>query len=338
MREPGQARTIGVMVPTYRRPGDLARCLKGLARQTQPPDDVMVVVQERDVETNRFLDSLNGNLVRWRRITVAKPGLVVARNAALDACSTDILAIVDDDAVPHPDWLARILDHFRRDPRLGGLGGKDRLHDGTGFQDGKSAVVGKLSWFGRVVPNHHLGFGPPREVDMLKGCNMSFRASAFEGIRFDTRLRGKGANANDDLAFCLAVRRAGWRLVYDPAILVDHFSGQSEEVRHYAVVAPVKDRQGYLEMAFNEVVAIWDEFPFHRKLCFAAWSFFVGTRISPGLVQAIRFTPQLGLASWHRFLLAQRGKLDAMRQLPWGGHRRSGAGSHAVPAAHGILE
>ncbi len=307
--------SFGVVIPTYRRPDDLARCLQALGQQDRLPDDVIVTVRDTDEETLRFLAGRSGLPFPLRVVKPDMPGVVAARNAALEACRTEILAFLDDDTVPHPDWARRVARHFEADPKLGGLGGKDRLHDGTHFNEGRANRVGKVQWFGRVVADHHLGHGAPRPVDMLKGANMSFRAAAFEGVRFDARLRGAGAQPNDDLAFSLAVRRAHWTLRYDPEVIVDHFSGGREEVRHYATVAAVRDAQGFHDWAFNEVVALWDEFPPWRRTVFAAWSLLVGTRVCPGLVQAVRFTPRLGLASWQRFVLAQRGKLDALRTL-----------------------
>lgn len=308
--------SLGVTIPTYRRPNDLERCLQALAKQQRLPDDVIVTVRDIDEQTRRFIAGCSGLPFPLRMIDLAAiPGLVAARNAALDACRTDIMAFLDDDTAPHPDWAARVVEHFVADTNLGGLGGKDRLHDGTCFNDGRTDRVGQVQWFGRVVADHHLGHGAPRRVQMLKGANMSFRANAFARIRFDTRLRGTGAQPNDDLTFSLAMRREGWTLRYDPAVAVDHYSGSTEQVRHYVDIAAVRDVQGFRDFAFNEVVALWDEFPLWRRGVFAIWSVLVGTRVCPGLVQAVRFTPRLGLASWQRFALAQRGKLDAVRTL-----------------------
>ena len=307
--------SFGVLIVTYRRVEDLDRCLDGLCRLRRAPDEVVVTVHDGDDATAAFLAARPVESLPLRMISVPQPGIVAARNAGLAAIATDVIAFVDDDTVSHPDWSERILSHFDRDPTLGGLGGKDRLHDGVRFNDQRSDVVGRISWYGRVVPNQHLGHGAPREVDMLKGANMSFRRAAIGTIRFDARLRGRGAQPNDDLAFGLMVRRSGWRLLYDPAVLVDHFSGRREEVRHYATVAAVTDQRGFKDFAFNEVVALWDELSPARRAAFVAWSVLVGTRVCPGLAQAVRFTPRLGLASWQRFRLAQQGKLAGWRAM-----------------------
>ena len=207
--------TIGVMIATYRRPSAIIKCLEGLKHQLLLPNDVIVVAREDDHETTAALTSLTFSLP-IRLVTVNESGVVAARNAGLNASHSDVLAIVDDDTVPHPDWLYQIMDHFRKDPDLGGLGGRDRCFDGTAFDDRKHAVVGKIQWFGRVVGNHHLGFGTIREVDVLKGANMSFRASAMVNVRFDRRLKGIGTQPNDDKCFSVAVKsKAGsWRMIH----------------------------------------------------------------------------------------------------------------------------
>jgi GT2 family glycosyltransferase len=323
--------TIGVLIPTYRRPAAAVRCLDGIIVQSRRADDIMFVVRRGDAESVATLTSRMDGRLPVRILTVERPGLVAARNAGLDACRTDVLAMIDDDAVPHPDWLDRILAHFQRNPRLGGLGGKDHCYDGTKFDDGRAIVVGKLQWFGRVIGNHHRGFGEPREVDILKGVNMSYRAKVFTQVRFDERLRGSGAQANEDLCFSVAVRNAGWKLLYDPAVLVVHHIQPREEPRFYGGVIPVWNATGFRDFAFNEVMAIWDVLPPGRRGIFAIWSALVGTGVCPGLLQALRYSPRLGLMSWRRFVLAQAGKLAAFKELGWRRLETAAARDQAAP-------
>lgn len=306
---------FSVIIATYRRPSALLQCLNSLLTQQLKFEEIIVTVRDVDSDTQVALSSRPADGLPLRIVVVQMPGIVAARNAGLEVVTGDLVAFLDDDTVAHPDWSERALEHFASDSRLGGLGGKDRLHDGKCFNDRKSNIVGHISWFGRIVPNQHLGYGASREVDMLKGANMIFRRSAIGNIRFDTRLRGTGAQPNDDVAFCLAIRRAKWKLVYDPSVLVDHYSGRRDEVRHYVEIDKVVDRQGFKDLAYNDVVALWDELPRFRHLAFGLWSVLVGTSICPGLLQAIRFTPRLGWASWERLVLAQQGKLEAWRAL-----------------------
>ncbi|WP_428395963.1 glycosyltransferase family 2 protein [Lichenicoccus sp.] len=327
-----QPQTIGVLICSYRRPDSLLRGLAALAAQTRMPDDVLVVARADDAATLEALAArpLAGPLP-LRVLTVSRPGTVHALNTGLESCRTDVLAITDDDTVPHPDWLARILAHFSKDPALGGVGGRDWCHDGARFEDRGASPVGRLQWFGRTIGNHHLGIGAPRDVDFLKGANMSYRAAALGGMRFDTRLCGTGAQPYEDIAFSLAVRRAGWKLLYDPLVAVDHYAATREEPRHYAGVAKGRDLRGLSELAHNEVVALWPSLTPAGRVAYVVWSVLVGTGTSPGLVQAIRYVPRLGTGSWRRFGTVQRAKMSGYRSL----RQRGSRGTPALAAPRG---
>jgi len=314
-------RTIGVLIATYRRPDDLLRCLSALKKQTLQPDDILLVVRDDDSNTKSRLRSYPPDGLRIRVISIDTPGSVAARNAGLDVCKTDLLAIIDDDTSPHADWLSRVMENFLNDPALGGLGGRDRCFDGTTFDDHQEPVVGKIQWWGRTIGNHHRGFGKLREVDVLKGANMSFRAKAFEHVRFDTRLKGTGAQPSEDFCFSVEVKAQGWKLAYDPTVLVDHYASQRDEKRLYVGVSAVQDEAAFRDFSYNQTVSIWNALSPLRRAVFFVWSCLIGTGVFPGLVQAVRFTPKLGLESWRRFFLAQQGKLEGFRDLLFPAHR-----------------
>ena len=150
---------ISVVIPTWRRPGALERCLEGLAHQDRPADEVILVVRSDDEETKKLAEHKRHGPLRLTVATVSQPGVVAALNQGLEAASGEAVAFTDDDTVPRRDWLARIERHLAADQRLGGLGGRDWLHPPSGEEDSKT--VGKLRWYGRMVGNHHRGVGLP---------------------------------------------------------------------------------------------------------------------------------------------------------------------------------
>ncbi len=113
--------TITVLVPTYRRVSDLGRCLEALGRQTRPADEIIVVARDSDEETARLLEEFRQGALHLRTVIVTVPGQVTALNAGIEAAVGDIISITDDDAAPHPDWLARIRAHFLADSAIGGV-------------------------------------------------------------------------------------------------------------------------------------------------------------------------------------------------------------------------
>ncbi|MEA2539833.1 MAG: hypothetical protein QOH35_1199 [Acidobacteriaceae bacterium] len=306
--------SITVLICTYRRAHDLQRCLVALDEQTRRPDDIIVVARQEDHETHAVLAAFHDNpLVRV--IRVSTPGLVAARNAGLDGLRTDLVAMIDDDTVPYPYWLQRVEHHFLANERLGGLGGRDRCVNDPDCDHARRAPVGKLQFFGRFIGNHNAGFGVPREVDSLKGVSMSYRRTAISGLRFDWRLRGKGTQPYEDLAFSLAVQRAGWQLIYDPEVLVDHYESPREEPRHYAAMLPISDAEAYGDVTYNFVLATHDSLSFVRRAIYILWQISIGTRVSPGFLQAIRFTKTLGRSSWQRFWITQKALASAHLDL-----------------------
>jgi GT2 family glycosyltransferase len=274
---------ISVVIPTYARPEGLVRCLAGLARQTRPPDEILVVVRRDDETTAEALaDVTTADL---QSVLSERPGQVAALNAGIARAGGDIIAITDDDAVPRADWLERVESHFIADPEVGGVGGRDWVHDRADNVDARSnRRVGKVQWIGRVVGNHHIGVGPPRDVDILKGANMSYRTRAIADLAFDERLRGDGAQPGNDLAFSLRVRRAGWRIVYDPRVAVDHYPAPRPDDPRSGSLPPTSVET----TVHNQALALLDYLPRMRRIAFLGWAVLVGTRDSPGGVQALR--------------------------------------------------
>ena len=276
--------SIAALVPTYRRPDILRKCLEGFAKQTRQADELLVVVRDTDGETRAALDELSRIAPNTRILTVSAPGQVAALNLALSEFRSDILAITDDDAVPRPDWLERIGEHFARDPRLGGLGGRDHTWANGVPDEGKVTVFGKIDWWGRPVGLTHVSSGPPREAEILKGANMSYRGTAIQGLRFDSRLWGAGAEAGNDVAFGLAVKRAGWGLLVDPAVIVDHYPAEKMDYDKRGSFS----RQAMIDQGHNQTLILMDHLGSVRRIVFVLWAVLLGMRVHPGILQWVR--------------------------------------------------
>jgi glycosyltransferase involved in cell wall biosynthesis len=101
---------ISVVVPTFRRPRLLDRCLAALARQTCPPDTFEIVVADDggDSATRAVVlrrgRAAGGPRVRYVRVS-GRRGPAAARNQGWRAAAGEIIAFTDDDCVPDPDWL-----------------------------------------------------------------------------------------------------------------------------------------------------------------------------------------------------------------------------------------
>jgi GT2 family glycosyltransferase len=273
---------ISVMIPSWRRADSLRRCLDALDAQSRPPDELVLALRSDDEET---LAMLSERQPPYRVVlaTPEGPGVIAALNAGFDRAVGDLLAVTDDDTAPHRDWLKRIEARFSDDPGLGGLGGRDVIVDEDGDEATGEPVVGRVLWFGRVVGNHHLGAGPMREVDILKGADMALRRRALADIRLDPAFRGEGAEHHWEIDLSLALKAAGWTLAYDPAVLVDHY----EEPRYGGQREQLMSAEERFDAAHNQAYALLKHLPPARRALAVGYGLAVGTRADPGPLLAI---------------------------------------------------
>jgi GT2 family glycosyltransferase/glycosyltransferase involved in cell wall biosynthesis len=306
---------LSVVVPSYGRPEILERCLEGLAAQERQPDECIVVARADDEATHR---AAHESRVRPAPVVtgVPKPGLVAALNAGLDRATGDVVVFTDDDAIAHPDWLARIERTFQDEPDVGAVGGRDTVHIDGIVDTRRAEPVGRLSWFGRMVGNHHLGAGSPRDVHFLKGVNMAFRREALGPERFDSRLRGDPTEHGSELGMSFALLRRGWRIVYDPAVAVEHVlaSRAGPDDRSWTKATRLRNA------AHNETLALVEHLSGPRRVAMGAWALMAGTRTMPGMLQLVR---------------GSRGVRAALRGRREGWKRaRSGTGAAVLTVAH----
>jgi len=313
---------MSVLIPSWRRPDELARCLNALDSQSRPPDEVLVVMREGDEPTRKALEQTGPKAFPLLPVHVGVSGAIAALRAGLSEASGDVIAVTDDDAAPRPGWIAGMEAHYRSDASVGAVGGPDRLRDRPEPIYDPKTVVGSVRWFGSVVGNHHLGAGAARPVHMLKGVNLSVRRAALEDRWLDDQLHGEGAQVHWELALCLALKRAGWTLVYDPAVVVDHYPAPrfGEDQRGHRSLRALEDE------VHNETYALLRWLPAWRKPVALAYGLVVGTRKAPGLLSFMERLPherdRRSLA--RRLLAAQRARLAGLATAWRQGHNPSG--------------
>jgi GT2 family glycosyltransferase len=111
--------TVTVVVPSFRRPEQLARALPAVIDQVRElgADDgfeasVLVVDNDSSGSATAVVRHLGSPLVRY--VIEPAPGISAARNRGLDETSTaDALVFIDDDESPRPAWLRSLVDTWR---------------------------------------------------------------------------------------------------------------------------------------------------------------------------------------------------------------------------------
>ena len=219
---------VTVCVCTQNRPAYVRDCLEGLRQQTASPAsfDILVVDSASTGDVPAQLARLVAECTNARLLRVDQGGVSIARNAGAEAVAGDYIAYLDDDAIPAPDWVERILD-------------------AVGETDPPPVLIG-----GRILPHWEVplpGWWPPRLRGVLSiieaegageyrtaarppglepyGANMvvhvpSLRAAG--GFGQHSGRFGKALLSDEEVQLAWRLQDAGHSVRYDSRIVVRH--------------------------------------------------------------------------------------------------------------------
>ena len=173
---------IAIVVASLGRPASVAALLARLARQTLLPMQVILSIEsEADAPPSAEypFDVL--------RIFGTR-GTSIQRNRGLDRLDPriEIVVFYDDDFVPSAFAVERIAGFFRRHPHVAGATGKVLVDGigGPGLTPSEGARIADAYDETAGVPDYSITC----RTHGLYGCNMAYRVSMIEGIRFDEDL------------------------------------------------------------------------------------------------------------------------------------------------------
>lgn len=216
--------SITVVVPTFRRPEGLARVLDALRTQEDPgaPWDVVIVDNDHPgASVPEPVLRADGRPIPIRVVGESRRGASHARNRGIAEATGEVIAFLDDDVVPAPDWLLRLTE-----PILAGR------CDGTGGRAVLDPTVPRPSWFDEAGLGPYLAAHAPSDVERpvddgeyVITASAAFRADLLRATGgFDPELgpRGGVQLVNDDVALGDRFMSAGGRLHHLPGAVVVH--------------------------------------------------------------------------------------------------------------------
>ncbi|MEF8824981.1 MAG: glycosyltransferase [Halapricum sp.] len=145
-----------------------------------------------------------------------------ARNIAIEECTTELLAFVDDDVLLPTDFADRVAAVFDAHPEAIAVGGPTLSLAVEGARNFCYRERMSVSPLTGTVHDDSYRWVPdaPKRVGLLKGANMCFVRSALEDIGgFDTQYGGPAQREETDVV--VRLRRDG-TVVYDPDLACFH--------------------------------------------------------------------------------------------------------------------
>jgi len=113
---------VSVLIPTYKRAQLLGYVFEGLREQTCKEFEVVAVLKPSG-------DGTEGVIERYRKwlsikLVLQRRGYIVdALNLGLKHANGDIIAFLDDDAVPNREWIQRHIESYEKYRNVGGVAG-----------------------------------------------------------------------------------------------------------------------------------------------------------------------------------------------------------------------
>jgi len=206
-----------IVIPTRNRPHIVVHCLDALAEQALPSGSFEVILVDDGSKPALALDP-----ARWspkfalKLIHQKNTGPAGARNRGVAEARGEFLAFTDDDCLPLPTWLEKLVAALRETP--------EALVGGSTFNGLKNDLFAETSQLILEMVYGHFNRNP---------ANSYFFASNNIALRRDRYLASGSFDADfdspaaEDREFCDRWRMQRRPLIWEPAAQIEHRHAQS---------------------------------------------------------------------------------------------------------------
>ncbi len=223
---------VSIIIPNKDHRGDLERCIRSIEEKSTWRNYEYIIVENNstEAETFRYYEELKKQLPSLRVVTWDGPFNYSAINnyGASFARGSYYLLLNNDTEVISPEWMEELLGYCMR-PDAGAVGA--RLY----YEDNTIQHAGVVLGFGGIAG--HCFVQQPREstgychriicaqdYSAVTAACMMVKKEAFDAVG---GLTEELAVAFNDVDFCLKLRRAGYRVIYNPYAELYHYESKS---------------------------------------------------------------------------------------------------------------
>lgn len=215
---------VSIIVPVFNSYRMTIHCLSSLLENTAGVNYEVILADDHSTDLTQRIGQ------RIRNIKVIRSnrnqGFLLNCNAAAAAASGRYLVLLNNDTSVSSGWLEPMLRLMEERPDAGVVG--PRLM----FPDGKLQEAGGIVWrdgsgwnYGRSDDSSKPEYMYVKEVDYVSGACLMIRAALWTQLGgFDTRY---APAYYEDTDLCFEIRKAGFKVMYQPHSAVFHYEGVS---------------------------------------------------------------------------------------------------------------
>lgn len=219
-REPA----VSIIIPVYNQIHYTYLCLQSILEHTKDVDYEIIIADDVSTDATEHLSEFAENLVICRN--AENQGFLRNCNQAAKSARGRYIMFLNNDTQVTEGWLSSLVRLIESDETIGMVGSK------LVYPDGRLQEAGGIIWsdgsgwnYGRLDDPDKAEYNYVKDVDYISGAAILLPRSLWERIGgFDERFAPAYCE-DSDLAF--EVRKAGYRVVYQPQSKVIHFEGIS---------------------------------------------------------------------------------------------------------------
>ncbi|KEJ90704.1 glycosyltransferase family 2 protein [Sulfitobacter donghicola] len=213
--------TVSVIIVSRERPEALRRCLAAVAQLQYPQFEVVVVACPAGIAVTEQCSALS----EIKCIAFDEANISKARNIGIEHAAGEIIAFIDDDAVPEPTWLRHLVAPAQQG-EVAAMGGFVRGRNGITFQNkARTLDAHGLPQNVEIDALQATVLHPPKgRAIKTEGTNMAFRRDVLIDIGgFDPAFRF----FLDETDVNMRLARAGHATALVPLAQVHHGFAES---------------------------------------------------------------------------------------------------------------
>jgi GT2 family glycosyltransferase/glycosyltransferase involved in cell wall biosynthesis len=216
--------TVSIIIPVHNHLDTTLRCLISIVDSNDSTAYEIIIAD--DASTDNIEEVLGyGNSIKYFR-NDTNLGFLRTCNKAVYYSTGQYLLFQNNDTIVLPEWLDNLVDVFNKFPKTGLVGSK------LLYPDGRLQEAGGIIWENGSGGNVGRGGDPSapeynylREVDYCSGASIMIPQKIWKDLGGFDEYFSPAYYEDTDLAF--RVRKAGYKVFYQPKSRVIHFEGTS---------------------------------------------------------------------------------------------------------------
>lgn len=281
--------TLSIIIVNYNAGEYLLECLRSLEKAKSEIDFDIWVVDNASEDQSIKIARKEFPQVNYIQ-NKANLGFGKANNIAIKQTESEFILLLNPDSEIKPGTLIYTLDYLKNHPEVGAISCKVEKEDGTidwashrGFPTPWASFLYFMIGDDKLYHLTDRSMDKPHEVDAIAGAFFLSKREILEKVGLFDEDYFLYA---EDIDLCYRIKRAGFKIMYLPAVKVIHHKGISSGIKQHSQevsAASMKSRKRALD-SFYETMLI-----FYKKHLASEYPFFINWLVYLGITIKWKF-------------------------------------------------